>query len=125
LAAVKESFHCAHEQLYGYRSPERTLEFVTCRVKATRAIPKHDLACVPPLQRAGALVPAARRAVFFDRSRDARAGYVDCPVFDRAQMIPGDTIEGPAIIEQMDTTTVIPPQFKARVDAALNLYMTL
>jgi len=40
-------------------------------------------------------------------------------------MIPGDTIEGPAIIEQMDTTTVIPPQFKARVDAALNLYMTL
>ena len=125
LAAVKESFHCAHEQLYGYRSPERTLEFVTCRVKATRAIPKHDLACVPPLQRTGALAPAARRTVFFDRSRDARAGYVDCPVFDRAQMIPGDTVEGPAIIEQMDTTTVIPPEFKARVDAALNLYMTL
>ena len=63
--------------------------------------------------------------VFSDRSRDARAGYIDCPVFDRAQMIPGDTIEGPAIIEQMDTTTVIPPEFKARVDAALNLYMTL
>jgi len=122
IASVKENFHCAHEQLYGYRSPQRALEFVTYRVKATRAIPNHDLARVPLTRRAGALAPAARRKVFFDWTRE---GYVECPVFDRARMIPGDTIEGPAIVEQMDTTTVVPPGCNARVDAALNLYMTV
>ena len=96
---------------------------MTYRVKATHAIAKHDLARVPPIKRAGALAPAARRQVYFDATDDARGGYVDCPVFDRAQMISGDTIAGPAIVEQMDTTTVIPPGFHARVDAALNLYM--
>ena len=124
LATVKENFHRAHEQLYGYRSPERALEFVTYRVKATRAIAKHDLARVQPARRKGALKPAARRQVFFDQARNNPAGYVDCPIFDRTQMVPGDTIQGPAIVEQMDTTTVIPPDFSARVDAALNLYMT-
>ncbi len=123
VAAVRENFHRAHEELYGYRSPERTLEFVTYRVKATRAIAKHDLARVPPIQRAGALAPSARRRVYFDATDGAGGGYVDCPVFDRAQMIEGDAVDGPAIVEQMDTTTVIPPGFNARVDAALNLFM--
>jgi N-methylhydantoinase A len=120
LAAMTENFHCAHEQLYGYRSPEYRVEFVTYRIKALRRIPKHDLAHVAAAQRTGALLPLARRQVFFD----SPAGFVDCPIYDRAQMVPGDDLSGPAIIEQMDTTTVIPPDFRARVDAALNLFMT-
>jgi N-methylhydantoinase A len=120
LGAMKENFHRAHEQLYGYRSPEYAVEFVTFRVKALRPIAKHDLARVPVTQRTGALAPAASRQVFFD----ADAGFVECPIYDRAELAPGDRICGPAIVEQMDTTTVIPPGFVARVDAALNLFMT-
>jgi len=120
LATMKETFHRAHEQLYGYRSPEYAVEFVTYRVKGLRPIRKHDLARVPVTQRGGALAPTARRQVFFD----AAVGFVACPIYDRAQLVPGDQITGPAIIEQMDTTTVIPPAFSARVDAALNLLMT-
>ena len=120
LAAMKENFHRAHEQLYGYRSPEYAVEFVTFRVKALRAIAKHDLARVPVPTRTGALAPVVYRQVFFG----ADPGFVDCPIYDRAGLVPDDRIAGPAIVEQMDTTTVIPPGFAARVDAALNLFMT-
>jgi N-methylhydantoinase A len=71
--------------------------------------------------RAGALVAAASRQVFFD----AHAGFVECPIYDRAALVPDDQVAGPAIVEQMDTTTVIPPGFEARVDPALNLFMTM
>ena len=120
LAVTRENFHRAHEELYGYRSPEYAVEFVTYRVKAVRAIPKHDLAHVPLAKRTGVLVPSARRPVFFESA----AGFIDCPIYDRAPMLPADAVAGPAIVEQMDTTTVIPPGFSARVDAALNLILT-
>jgi N-methylhydantoinase A len=117
MAAVLENFHRAHEQLYGYRSPERALELVTFRVKATLPIPKHDLARVALAPREGQPEPVARRQVYFDEP----AGFVDCPVYARDDLRAGDTLAGPAVVEQMDTTTVIPPRHAARVDAMLNL----
>jgi len=119
LAAVKENFHRAHEQLYGYRSPERALELVTCRVTATLPIPRHDLVRVTQPPREGKPQPVARRQVFFEET-----GFVDCPIYARDDLRSGDALVGPAIVEQMDTTTIVPPGFTARVDAMLNLLMT-
>jgi N-methylhydantoinase A len=49
----------------------------------------------------------------------------DTPVYDRAALMPGDTIAGPAVIEQLDSTTLLFPGDRATVDAYLNLIVEL
>ncbi len=61
--------------------------------------------------------PPCTRQVYFDDP----AGFVACPVYDRDTLMPGDAFRGPAIVEQMDCTTVVPPDFGVRVDDAGNL----
>jgi N-methylhydantoinase A len=58
--------------------------------------------------------------VYFDEIADA----VDCPVYARDALRPGDTFTGPAIVEQMDSTVMVPPGQAGRVDDALNLVLT-
>ena len=54
----------------------------------------------------------------------AEAGdFVSCPVYDRDRLRPGNVIAGPAVVEQMDTTTVVLPGMTARVDPYLNLIL--
>ena len=50
-------------------------------------------------------------------------GFVECPVYTREGLKPGNCIDGPAIVEQMDTTTVILPDMQATVDGYLNLIL--
>jgi len=69
----------------------------------------------------GILDPAVTRQVYFDDP----AGFVACPVYDRGSLMPGDAFRGPAIVEQMDCTTVVPPDFGVRVDDAGNLLLKL
>ena len=53
-------------------------------------------------------------------------GWVrDCPVAQRETLPPGTRLPGPMIVEQMDTTTVVPPDFDLEVDAATNLILRL
>ena len=54
----------------------------------------------------------------------AEAGdFVDCPIYARDALRPGNRLTGPAIVEQMDTTTLVPPGMAARVDDYLNLIL--
>ena len=119
LAAVKSNFHAAHREMFGYDSPEKLLELVTFRVRARMATGRADFAGTRASARAGALAPAAMRKVYFDSA----GGFVDCPVYERGTLLPGDALKGPAIVEQMDCTTVIPPDFGARVDDMFNLLL--
>ncbi|MDT8265748.1 hydantoinase/oxoprolinase family protein, partial [Roseomonas sp. DSM 102946] len=50
-------------------------------------------------------------------------GWTPCPIYDRAKLRPGNAVQGPAIIEQMDTTTVVLPAMVARVEPYLNLIL--
>ena len=65
-----------------------------------------------------------------DRVRSLRVyfeeagGFVDCPVYDRARLRPENVIPGPAIVEQMDATTVILPGQRASVDPWSNLFIS-
>ena len=62
---------------------------------------------------------AARRDVWLPEV----AGFVSCPVYDRDKLQSGNRIAGPAIIEQMDATTVVLPDIVARVEPYLNLIL--
>ncbi len=62
-----------------------------------------------------AIAVDSQRDVFFDGE------YVSTPIYDRTKLAPGGVIEGPAIVEQLDSTTVVWPRQTARVDGFRNL----
>jgi len=119
--AVIELFHEAHERVYGYRSEDAAVEVVTFRLEASGSAAHVDLR----RDEVGASDPS--RAIVETRSTcfDPAEGYVDTPVYDRARLTPGDVVAGPAIVEQMDTTTVLLPGDVCRVDAYRNLIVEI
>jgi N-methylhydantoinase A len=118
LATVKDVFHAAHRELFGYASPDKKLELVTFRVRARLAGGGREFADAASGARRGAVRPVATRSVYF-----GEAGFMACPIFERDSLGEGDRLAGPAVVEQMDCTTVIPPGFSARVDGFLNLLL--
>jgi len=106
---AKQQFADAHETAYGYQMDE-PVHLVNCRVTAT-------IARTPPAldyDAAGDPQKATREAVFAD-------GVHETPVYDRAKVAPGETIQGPAVIEENESTTVVPPAWTVAVreDGAL------
>ncbi len=116
VADLIERFHAAHKRRYGYESHENQVELVNLRVVALANLPRPQLA---PARLDGTRTPAARtrRGVYFD-GRRLQAG-----VYDRGALAPGDLLSGPAIVEQLDATTVVWPGQRARVDAHRNLVL--
>jgi N-methylhydantoinase A len=113
LSGVVAAFHTEHQRRFGYRMPDRPVEIVSARMTALTPRPS-----VPPEQ-AETVVSAepASRLVWF-----AATGFVQTQVLSREAV--GKAVSGPAIIEQMDTTTVVPPGWTARVDIVGNLLLT-
>jgi len=109
-------FHAAHERVYGYARAQQPVEFVNFRVVHRYPLPPPALR---PAAGAGGAASDARtgeRRAYF-----ASAGFVATAIYDRARLPLGARVEGPAILEQADTTTVIPPGHAAVVDVAGNL----
>ena len=119
LDAIAQGFHAAHERMYGFVAESEPVQLVTFRVEATGLVPK---AAFRPQDEAGADASAAlagRREVWLPEA----GGAVSCPVYDRLLLCPGNRISGPAIVEQMDATTVILPGMAGRVEPYLNLIL--
>ena len=119
LATVKSHFHAAHREMFGYASEDKLLELVTLRLNGSLAVDRVDVSSGGMPEFARNTAPIAKRKVFFDES----GGFVDCPVYERSSLGPRDAFEGPAIVEQMDATTVLPPDFRARIDQFGNLML--
>jgi N-methylhydantoinase A len=115
LAACVEAFHRQHAERFGYAMPHRAVEVVTARLVAVAARRSPPAEVPPPASDAPLL---ARRDVWFRAT-----GFVATPVLHRASLGPGAVVAGPAVIEQMDTTTVVPPGWTARADAQGNLLL--
>jgi N-methylhydantoinase A len=117
---VAATFHQAHQQLYGYsfagRADQR-LEWVNLRVTGVGPIGRPRLAKLR--ERADGGVERAqtgRRPVCFDDR-----GFVETAIYDRVLLLAGDTVIGPAIIEEYGSTVPIHPGFAASVDPFGNL----
>jgi N-methylhydantoinase A len=114
--ALVARFHERHRQLYTYALPDAPVEIVTLRVAAAGRVRRFTL---PTLGRRGAARGRSRRRrVFF-----AGAGWRECPCVDRETLGAGAVVTGPAIVEQLDSTTVIPPGHRATVDRVGNLVL--
>ena len=119
LDALAGGFAAAHRQRYGFVADGETVQLVTYRVEATGLVRK---AAFQPQPEEGPDASAARigeREVWMPEA----GGWTPCPIYDRAKLRPGNIVQGPAIIEQMDTTTVVLPAMAARVEPYLNLIL--
>jgi N-methylhydantoinase A len=116
---LRRRFFEVHETAYGYFNAEDPIEAVNCRLTA-----RGRLYTAPPGsgngEAAGAPRPVGARPVFF--GADAA---VKTPVYLRGDLRPGQAFQGPAMVEQLDTTTPIYPGNRARVDSAGNLIIEL
>jgi N-methylhydantoinase A len=117
-----EGFHAAHQRTYGYSyadSPDQRIEWVNFRVVGIGPIRRPTIQ-PRPRTLAGGVERAriAHRQVYFD------ANFTDTPVFTRQNLQPTDCIEGPAIIEEFGSTTVVFPGLRATVDDYANLLLT-
>jgi N-methylhydantoinase A len=111
---LTERFHRAHDAAYGYAMPTEEVRLVTARVVAegTPALTE------PPRDWSHRAGTESRRSITVD------GGRVEARVVPRGNLDPGDALEGPALIEQADTTVLVPPGDRARVDDHHNLVLT-
>ena len=118
--AVVETFHDAHEAMYGYsfRGDERqSVEWVNLRVTGIGPIRRPEIAEVAD-RGDGQLEPTGARSVWFDKDP------VESAVYDRSTLMRGDRIAGPAIIEEYGSTVPVHPGFLCTVDRWGNLLLT-
>jgi N-methylhydantoinase A len=108
LDAVAERFHERHERRYGHASPDEPVELVTVRLRSRGVVDPPALS----MDEGGATDPAPRttRAARFDGEVD------ETPVYDRSALGPGAALAGPAVIEGVESTAVVPPEADAHVD---------
>ena len=111
LAEIRGRFDREHERQYGYAVPEEPVEMVNVSLSAFGLIPPLTLPDAAPGGRSPEAARAARRPVYF---REA-GGFADAGMYDRSLLRQGNVIEGPAIVSEMDATTVIHPGYRATV----------
>lgn len=114
VAGLAELFHQAHEHAYTFRDPNAAIEITTVRLRAVGKLPDLQL---PVVAKANAApLPAGRRRFHDGEDHDAA-------VYPRSALGEGSRIEGPAIVEQDDTTILVLPGWQGRVDQAGNLIL--
>lgn len=114
-----DRFSRAHQAAYGYDNPGQPVFFVGCRVRAVGRVPK----TVAPFHVGGPSVAEARidgRNVYFG----AEEGWRATPIYRRSALPVGEAVAGPAIIEEMSSTTVILAGQSAAIDAFGNIVIT-
>ncbi|MFV0386093.1 hydantoinase/oxoprolinase family protein [Paracoccus sp. (in: a-proteobacteria)] len=118
FAALRAGFEQAHQQRYGFAPADEKVELVTLRLEAVGLVARATVARADPAPGTAPL-PTVTRPVWLPETR----GLIDCPIHQRADLRPGHRLVGPAVVEQMDTTTLILPGMRAHVDACANLIL--
>ncbi|MDQ0376008.1 hydantoinase/oxoprolinase family protein [Amycolatopsis thermophila] len=121
VSQLTKRFAAEHERMYGYSATEDEVQVVTFRLRAVGEVARAELhrAERGDADAGGAI--RATREVYLPES----GGFTTTPVYDRKLLRPGHRIEGPAVVEQMDTTTLLLPGDVAVVDELRNLVVTV
>jgi N-methylhydantoinase A len=118
--AIREAFEQAYGAIYGHVLPELEIDVVSWRVVAEGPRPVLRSPTADAASGAGEALKGRRKAYMPEF-----AGFAEVPVYDRYRLAPGDAFAGPAIVEERESTVVLGPDTRARVDDALNLIADL
>ena len=121
---VTAQFHEEHQRRYGYHHQEREIELVTLRLRARLRTPQQSqletkVGRQTVRKPSPPVAPVERAPVFFNDK------VVTTPVFERGDLVPRQSMRGPAVITEYSATTVIPPGKKFWVDASGNLIIKI
>jgi N-methylhydantoinase A len=119
MAALAAGFAEAHRQRYGFAAEGEPVQLVTLRVEATGAVRKAELLAHPEAGPDASSAIVGHRPVWLAEARRP----VVTPIYAREALRPGHRFAGPAIVEQMDATTLVPAGATARVDPWLSLIL--
>jgi N-methylhydantoinase A/oxoprolinase/acetone carboxylase beta subunit len=118
---LRPLFYSRYEEIYGYAHRHLGLEIATCRLTASGPRPRIALAETTDAQTDAAQACKGTRPAYFAE----RGGFVETPVYDRYLLSAGMVFDGPAIVEERDSTAVIGPGARVTVDRFANLVATL
>lgn len=119
LAEAVQLFHEQHEREYAFRRDDTPVQMYQLGLTAIGVTPKptfvpHDPTAPRPVK------PSTIRKVYFDGP-----GWQDTCVYERTALPAGTELTGPAVVEQLDSTTVVPPMARAEIDEWLNIRIHL
>ena len=117
--AISDSFYRAHLQRFGYADRGEPVEIVNLRLKLDLAVDKPDLQLEAVRGSDSSAAQISTVGVVF------REGEMGTPLYRRDLMAAGNRIAGPALVVQLDTTTVVPPGWQGEVDAYGNLLLAM
>jgi N-methylhydantoinase A len=120
LVAARDRFDEVHERIHGHAAKEKGVEVVSYRLRVRVSVPKFTPRALAD-RAPSAPTPAAikgKRRVFFDANE-----HSETTIYDRDKLDVGATFAGPAIVEQFDATTVVPPGWHALVNRYSNLIL--
>ena len=119
LEQAVRTFHEQYEREFAFRQDDAPVEVYQLHLGAVGKIPKPSFRPAEPVtQEPG--TPSEVRPVYFGTT-----GWVDTPVYDRDALAAGTQFAGPAIVNQLDSTTVVPPFSRAEIDEWLNIRIYL
>jgi N-methylhydantoinase A len=111
------TFHEEHKKIHGYALYDSPVEFVNYRVTACGCVQKADVVSYPEGGESSEKALKGYRKVCFD----PQIGFVSCPIYELERLAPRNRIHGPAVIEQMGSTILVPPTERAVVDNFKNI----
>ncbi len=119
LPGILRRFHQEHDRAYGFQADDETVEFVALRLSAIGKISKPKARTIASSSSDAVIARKATRPVYFEEI----GGLTECPIYDRYALQSGHKIQGPAIVEEVDSTTVVHPGYGANVDMYGNLFL--
>ena len=108
LQKIAEAFHSRHLQTYGHDNRSEPVKIVNVRVAAIGMIPPLMIRDIPA--DVGTEAIKSRRQLWFHET-----GEVDAPIYARSRMPLGLKVAGPAVIESLESTILVPPRWQANV----------
>ncbi len=121
LDALAGAFAAAHQRAYGFTVEGERIFCVTFRAEATGTVRKAALTERPEGGQSPESAVTGTRQVWYPETRR----FIETTLYARDRLAPGMRFQGPAIVEQMDTTTLVPPGIGARVDRMDNLILEI
>jgi len=118
ISNLVTDFHRSHERAYGYNRADEQVEFVNLRLVALGKLPRTEIGGEWPAK-GDPPSPYGHRRVFFGGQA------YNTPVYRRENLLQARPLMGPAIIEQLDSTTIVPPGDRATVEQGGNIIIEL
>jgi N-methylhydantoinase A len=122
LKAAVDDFHAAHRRLCGfdYRDGAIAVDLINLRVAAIGHLARPRLVTIASRNGRPVDSVVGSREVYFEEG-----GFLDTPIYNRTRLLAGDFVEGPAVVEEFDSTTLILPGQEAEVDAHGNILVAV